>query len=173
MDKYISKDDIVVDATAGNGFDTVYLAKLVGERGKVYSFDIQTQAIKNTKKKVKENGYQDRVRVFAVGHENIGKYVSSSIKGMIFNLGYLPGADKDVVTRKDTTLKAVESGLELLEVGGIIVLVIYTGHPGGMEELNALKDFALTLDNKQYNVLSYDFINQDSSPQILSIIRRQ
>ncbi|MEJ6949926.1 class I SAM-dependent methyltransferase [Natronospora cellulosivora (SeqCode)] len=173
LETHINKGDLVVDATAGNGYDTIFLAELVGIDGKVYSFDIQKQAIENTRKKVLDKGYEDRISLIEDGHQNIGEYLKNEIKGIVFNLGYLPGADKDIITKKNTTIKALKKGIELLCVGGIIVLVIYTGHSGGQEELEAIKNFSLDLDNKKYNVLNYKFLNQKKSPQILAIIRRR
>ena len=173
LSAHINKGDRVVDATCGNGFDTIFLSQMVGSKGKVYSFDIQKQAIKNTKEKLRKNDYIDRVNLIEDGHQNIDKYIKEEIKGMVFNLGYLPGTNKEITTKRNSTLSAVEKGLKLLAIGGIIVLVIYTGHPGGKEELEAILDLSINMDQVQYNVLRYNFLNQNSSPQVLAIIRRR
>ncbi|HOA40558.1 MAG: class I SAM-dependent methyltransferase [Halanaerobiales bacterium] len=173
MSRQISKGAIVIDATAGNGHDSLFLARIVGEDGKVYSFDIQEKAIANTARLLAEHHLLDRVELIKDGHQNLDKYIKKEIDGMIFNLGYLPGGDKEITTRKDTTITALEKGLKLLKYGGIITMVVYTGHPGGREELEAILALVDGLDPHIYNVLNYKFINQKSAPEILAIIRRR
>lgn len=173
MSRYVSSGATVIDATAGNGHDSLFLANLVGEEGKVYSFDIQEKAIINTAKVLKEHNLLQRVKLVKDGHQNLDKYIKEEVDGMIFNLGYLPGGDKEIITRKDTTIKALEKGLSLLKFGGIITMVVYTGHPGGREELLAILELVDSLDPHIFNVLNYKFINQKSAPEILAIIRRR
>ncbi|PKM83992.1 MAG: SAM-dependent methyltransferase, partial [Firmicutes bacterium HGW-Firmicutes-13] len=99
----VKDGDLAVDATAGNGYDTVFLAKLVGEKGKVFSFDIQDQAIAKTKENLLKNELLDRVQLIQDGHENMTSYVNDRISAVMFNLGYLPGSDHQVVTKPQTT----------------------------------------------------------------------
>ena len=172
MSRHISAGAVVIDATAGNGHDSLMLANLVGDEGRVYAFDIQEKAIRNTEKLLAEHKVLPRVKLFKDGHQNLDKYIIEEIDGMIFNLGYLPGGDKEIITNKETTIEALEKGLELLKEGGLIILVVYTGHSGGEEELAALLDFIAGLDSHIYNVLNYRFVNQQTAPQILAIIRR-
>ncbi len=173
LKEHIDEGDNVIDATVGNGYDTVFLANLVGETGQVTSFDIQRDAIENTRVRLVNNSIIGRVRLIEDGHQNIDKYIEEKIDGIVFNLGYLPGANKDITTEKRTTIIAVEKGCKYLKVGGIVVLVIYTGHPGGQEELSGILDFADGLDKQKYNILRYNFINQATSPQVLAIIKRK
>ena len=173
LKEYINKNGVVIDATMGNGYDTIFLANLVGEKGRVISFDIQKRAIENSKRRLEKNKLMDRVEIIEDGHENLDKYIDKKIDAIIFNLGYLPGANKSITTKRTTTITAFKKGLNYLKIGGIIVLVIYTGHPGGIEELNAVLDFASSLDQNNYNVLRYNFINQQSSPQVLAVISRK
>ena len=171
--EHIEKGARVVDATVGRGRDTEFLAKLVGEEGFVWGFDIQTRALEEVQKEIKEKEFQKRVELINDGHENLAEYVDSPLEGIIFNLGYLPGSDKEIITHPKTTLEAVRSGLELLTVGGLIVLVVYLGHPGGKEEKAALLDYVSELDDSVYNVLHYHFINQEvAPPEILAIKKR-
>ena len=130
----ISNGDIAVDATAGNGHDTLFLAGLVGDDGFVYAFDVQKQAVDATLHRLLDNALEHRAVVLKDGHENAAKYVDKPVSGAIFNLGYLPGSDHEVITRPNTTIQALKSLLKLLKVGGIIVLVIYHGHEGGKKE---------------------------------------
>ena len=102
LSEVITKEDIVVDATMGNGYDTLFLAQLAK---KVYAFDIQEQAIKQTAKRLAE-AKVDNVELLLTGHENVGQYIKST-KAAIFNLGYLPSADKSVITQPHTTIQAL------------------------------------------------------------------
>lgn len=174
LKKYIEDNDIVVDATVGNGNDTLFLAKLVGENGKIYGFDIQKKAIKNTRKKLIENNYMGRVNLIEDGHENIKEYTENEkISAILFNLGYLPGSDKKIITRPKTTIKAIENGLELLVDGGLIVIVIYPGHEGGKIEKDEIIEYSSDLDRKKYNVLHYYYLNQQNKPPEVLVIRKR
>ncbi|MFW5998369.1 MAG: class I SAM-dependent methyltransferase [Bacillota bacterium] len=174
LKNHIDKGTTVVDATAGNGYDTLFLADLIGENGFVYGFDIQKKAVEETKNKIKFNDYSDRTRIIWDGHEKMDKYINDKVSGIVFNLGYLPSGDKNIITGPQTTIPAVKKGLTLLQSGGIIVLVIYTGHPGGKKEMESLINFSKNLDYKKYNVLHYHFINQKKSPaQVLAVKYRK
>ena len=149
----VHEGDIAVDATAGNGHDTLFLAQLVGDDGFVYAFDVQKQAVDATLHRLLDNALEHRALVLKDGHENIAKYVNKPVAGAIFNLGYLPGSDHEVITRPNTTIQALESLLTLLKVGGIIVLVIYHGHEGGKEERDEVIRFVSELPQKYIHVL--------------------
>ncbi len=172
--KFLKEGDIAVDATAGNGRDTEFMAKLVGSTGKVYAFDIQKNAIENTGKLLQKKNLSERVNLIHENHKNINKYIDEEIvTAVIFNLGFLPGGNKEIITRPDTTLAALKSSLKVIISGGIIVLVIYCGHKGGKEEKDTLINFCENLDYKLYNVLHYQFINQKNfPPQVLAIEKR-
>lgn len=170
----ISAGDVVIDATAGNGHDTKYLADLVGTAGKVYSFDIQKEAITKTRELLEKNELAAQTQLILDSHANLDQYLNKKISAVIFNLGYLPGGNKEIITRSETTIAAVEKSIELLQKNALIILVIYSGHPGGKEEKNALLDFASKLDYKKFNVLNYEFLNQPGPPpQILAIKKRK
>jgi len=172
VSKVVLPGDIVIDATAGNGNDTVFLASLVGENGKVYAFDIQEQAINNTYKKVVDRNYQDRVKIIRDGHQNLDLYVKEKVKAVMFNLGYLPGGDHSVATRGETTAEAVKKAMELLAVNGIISIVVYYGGDSGFEEKEYLMDFFSRIDNKQFSVAKTEFINQANCPPIFVCIEK-
>ena len=121
----VSEGDTVVDATVGNGNDTLFLARLVGEKGKVYGFDIQQEAINNTGELLKDLGLQNRVNLICDGHENMDKYITGDVKAVIFNLGYLPGGNRGITTLPNTTLSAVESPLSFFSP-----VVLDSGVPG-------------------------------------------
>lgn len=172
LSSVINEGDIAVDATAGNGHDTLFLANLVGETGFVYAFDIQQQAVDVTIQRLKENGLEHRARVILDGHEQLSKYVQEEVAGAIFNLGYLPGGNHDIITKGETTISAIEQLLSLLKIGGMIVLVIYHGHEGGKEERDAVIEFVKSLPQKYVHVLRYEFINQKNDPPFIIALEK-
>lgn len=163
----IVKDDVVVDATMGQGFDTVFLA---GLSDTVVAFDVQDLALEMTEKRLAENKRQ--AKLILDGHENVDKYVDKPIKAAIFNLGYLPKSDKKVITQAETTLPALTKMLELLVTGGRIALMIYYGHEGGHEERDAVLSVVSTLPQKTYQVMRYGGINQINQPPFLVMIEK-
>lgn len=173
LDKVLNEGDIVIDATMGNGYDTLYLAQRVGESGFVYSFDVQEEAIKSTKKRLEKEGLTDRVKLILDGHENMDKYINGEISCIVFNLGYLPRAKHKVITKPDTTIKAIEHSLKLLKPHGIISIAIYTGHPGGEDEKNSIYEFIKHLNQNEFNVLECGFINQINNPPQLVLIEKK
>lgn len=168
----IETGDVAVDATAGNGHDTLFLAQLVGTTGHVYAFDIQQEAINATTKRLEENEVASRATVILDGHESISSYVTREVSGAIFNLGYLPGANHEVITTGNTTIQAIEQLLQLLKVGGLIVLVVYHGHEGGKEERDEVLKYVSSLPQKYVHVLRYEFINQQNNPPFIIALEK-
>ncbi|MGP4076573.1 class I SAM-dependent methyltransferase [Halobacillus sp. K22] len=173
----INHGDVAVDATCGNGHDTLFLSSLVGKEGYVYGFDIQKQAIAQTEERLKKHCAEEQVTLVQDSHAQIAKYIPAShqfeIKAAIFNLGYLPGSDKNIVTTPQETIASVKQLLSFLQPGGIIVLVIYHGHAGGAEEKDALVQYATSLEQKSFQVLQYGFINQRNSPPFIIAIEKK
>lgn len=175
--KYICENtlklgDTAVDCTLGKGNDSILLADLVGNMGKVFSFDIQKEAINKTKEKLKEFSFENIIFIND-GHENLDKYVEEKVKLFIFNLGYLPGKDHNITTKAETTLRALKKALNLLDNNGIVLLVIYHGHKNGKEEKVVLDEFTSKLDQKVYNVMKSSFINQANNPPLLICIEKR
>ncbi len=168
----VNEGDLAVDATAGNGHDTVLLAELVGKRGRVISFDIQEEAIAATRKRLRDNNLLERVELLHEGHENLLRHVKGEVAAVMFNLGYLPGGDHSIITRKETTIEALNAVLTVLRRGGIITVVVYTGHQGGKEEGDALLDYCSGLEQGKYTVLYYQFLNQSNEPPSLLVIEK-
>ena len=173
IQEVVKEGDICIDATMGNGYDTVFLAEKVGKSGKVYAFDVQEEAIKSTEKKVKKLEFEDRVELVLDGHENINNYVKEKIKCAVFNLGYLPRCEHRIITKPDTTIEAIKQSVSLLEENGVVCVSIYTGHEGGMEERNEVFDYASNLDQKDYNVFESKFVNQKNNPPSIILIERK
>ena len=173
LEKVVNKGDVVIDATMGNGYDTVYFGNLVGEGGKVYAFDVQEEAIKSTRKKVERDNMTDRVELILDGHENLDKYVDEEVACVVFNLGYLPRAKHVVITKPDTTLQAIKKSLNLLKPNGVISIAAYIGHEGGMEEKDYICEYLNNLDQKEFNVLHMQFTNQINNPPQLILIEKK
>ncbi len=154
----ITAGDFVVDATAGNGHDTVFLAKAVGETGKVLAIDIQAQAIESTAARLESEGLRDQVNLHHGCHADLAKMTGAqNPRAIVFNLGYLPGGDHGLITRTDKTLKALSAALEILVPGGVLAVVCYPGHDGGDEEAAAVELFITSLSanrTARYGMLS-------------------
>lgn len=168
----IDEGDTVVDATAGNGHDTLFLAQLVGDNGQVYAFDVQKEAVDATLLRLLDHGLEHRALVLNKGHEDVAQYVHKPVAAAIFNLGYLPGSNHDIITKPATTTQAIEELLKLLKVGGLIILVIYHGHPGGKEERDTVMDYVSRLPQKYVHVLKYEFLNQQNDPPFVIALEK-
>jgi predicted methyltransferase len=142
----------VVDATCGNGHDTLLLARLVGPTGKVWAFDLQERALAATRELLAGAGCLAQAILVAAGHERLAELVQEPIRAVVFNLGYLPGGEKGVVTRPAETLTALDQAADLLLPGGLITVCVYTGHPGGPEEGEAVAKWAAALPPAVFNV---------------------
>jgi 16S rRNA C1402 N4-methylase RsmH len=173
----IHSGDSVIDATVGNGHDTLFLAQCVGEEGTVYGFDIQQSALDEAYRRLMDVGLAHRVSLYHVGHEAMAIVLPESIRGTVkavmFNLGYLPGGDKQRTTGITTTLAALEQALEMLAPGGAISVLAYTGHPGGREEAEVVKAWANSLTPEQYHVsMVIPLAKSGSAPEWLLLSRR-
>lgn len=141
----LREGDLAVDATAGNGHDTVFLAGLVGATGKVIAFDVQEQAIASTRQRLAAAGLLERVELVHGSHALICEHAAAaSAAAVMFNLGYLPGGDHEVITRTEETLQALEAAAGVLRPGGVLTIVCYPGHAGGDEESAAVLAWAET-----------------------------
>lgn len=138
----VKSGDLVVDATAGNGHDTVFLAGLVGEDGRVVAIDVQAAAIESARARVAAAGLSARVEFFQESHAMLALRVDREVGAVMFNLGYLPGADHAVITCADETLAALEASRSVLRPGGLLAVVCYPGHAGGDEEAAAVVGWA-------------------------------
>ena len=171
MKNHIKKGDICIDATAGRGNDTVFLCELVGESGKVYAFDIQEEAVKSTKELLVTRNF--KAEVYCDSHINMNKYFdNNSVDGVMFNFGYLPGGDHLRSTNPQTSIKAIEIGLNLLKHGGVMCLCIYHGGDTGFEEKNQILNYIKNIDYKMYTVAVCELYNKPNNPPIPVIIQK-
>ncbi len=175
LDGLIPKNGFCIDATAGTGQDTVYLAKTVGKNGRVIAFDIQEDAIRRTRERLeKEIGKEEAdsyIKLVLDSHIHMDKYsAEGEVDAILFNFGYLPGGDHSICTKADTSVQAVEVGLRLLKKQGVMGLCIYSGGDTGFEEKDALMNYLQALDSKKYLVVQSVFFNRENNPPIPVII---
>ena len=170
MEEILRPGDIAVDATMGNGKDTQFLCELVSETGHVYAFDVQEEALERTAARLEAAGLRARATLILAGHETMRENVPVSPRAVMFNLGWLPGAAHIVTTRTETTMRAVQAALELVQPDGVVSICVYPGHEEGTRELHALLAWAAGLDVRAYNVLHHNFIAAKAgTPQLLLI----
>ena len=171
----LDDESVAVDATMGNGNDTAFLAGLAK---KVYAFDVQEQALEKTRQRLSDLEIEN-AELILDGHENLDRYVTEPIRAAIFNLGYLPSADKSVITKPHTTLEAIEKILDRLEVGGRLAIMIYYGHDGGdavkigggMGKV-AVLEYVIGLDQRDFTAMLYQPLNQINTPPFLVMLEK-
>ncbi len=175
LDKLVNKfyDGNFVDGTIGNGYDIYRIVSNKHFKGHAYGFDIQEQALTNTKSKL-ENINTSKYTLINDSHENISNYFEENhtFHGAIFNLGYLPGGDHSITTRGESTLKAVEFISRHLIKGGQIILVVYSGHESGKIESQEVIDALSKYPQDDYQVLTYQFINQINHPPYVIVVEK-
>ncbi|CAJ2659186.1 unnamed protein product [Trifolium pratense] len=176
----VQKGDTVIDATCGNGFDTLALLNLVADdshNGYVYALDIQKDALDKTSLLLEESlnsNETQHVKLFNICHSKMEEVVqrNASVRLVAFNLGYLPGGDKELITRSETTLLALEAAKRILIPGGLISIVVYIGHPGGREELEAVETFAAKLSVENWICCKLQMLNRPCAPIPIFLFRR-
>lgn len=172
---HLKPGDIAIDATAGNGHDTLFLAQQVGPDGRVYSFDIQANAISNTDLKLHEAGLRERVELVHAGHQHWLDYIPGHhvghISTIMFNLGYLPGGDKAITTLMNSTLQALQQAPKLLQAtGGYLTIMAYPGHAQGKVELEAIDHWCQELNHEKFSVEKITLENtRTMAPQLFII----
>lgn len=172
IEKSNLKKKTCIDATLGNGNDSLKLLSHMGEEGFLYGFDIQDIAIENSRNLLNKQGYKN-YKLIKDSHENLDKYVKEEVELVIFNLGYLPRSDKLIVTKAKSTILAIEKSLKLLSKTGVIIVVSYLGHKGSLEERNSLEDFLKNIDQHKVLVEKREFFNQINTPPIVYLIAKR
>eukprot|EP00884_Botryococcus_braunii_P007729 jgi/Botrbrau1/16958/Bobra.49_2s0021.1 len=170
--QFVRAGDRVVDATAGNGADALFLARAVGPSGHLTIIDIQEDAVRSTRSVLEDSDEGQRGLLpslsFVVGcHSRLEEHVQEATL-VCFNLGYLPGwGRKGLVTRADTTLAALQAVSRVLRPGGIISVLAYHTHPGGEEEYEAVKDFMAGLPTSHWTTFEQRLVNRPAAPILL------
>ena len=169
------ENGLFIDATAGNGHDTLFLAQHIEKGSKILAFDIQESAILQTRQLLQNHDLEEKVTCILDSHAQISNYLDDQdfVRLAIFNLGYLPGSDKKIITIPSSTLEAIQILLGRLEKNGKIIIVSYYGHDGGLEEKDAVEELISALSQKEWSVLKYQFINQINCPPICYVIEKK
>ena len=156
-----------IDATMGNGWDTLFLCRLAGERGRVQAFDIQQEALKKTSALLEREGLSERAELILDGHQHMDRYVRrESVDLICFNFGYLPGGDHGIATRAETSLAAIDTGLTLLKPGGMMSLCLYSGGDTGFEEKEQILAYTRMLSPREYTVVVHTYQNRRNDPPV-------
>jgi hypothetical protein len=166
----LSAAKTVVDATAGNGHDTLFLAANTPEDAVVWAFDRQQEALAATARRLAAGGLAGKCRLTLACHSAIAAYLAVPVDAAMFNLGYLPGGDHGFTTRAATTVAALGALTGLLAPGGLITVVAYPGHAAGSEENEAVAAFLAALPQADFTVAAWRMLNQKNMPPILYII---
>ena len=166
---HLGEGDVAVDFTMGNGYDTEFLSKTVGESGRVFAFDIQEQAVASTAAHLREAGCPENYTLIHDSHHKVKDYVKGPIKAGMFNLGYLPGGDKSITTMRVTTMPAIEAAIDLLGPKSILSVAIYPGHEEGDAEGKMVSEYLSTLDRFRVSVAQIKIINSPTSPYFMVV----
>ena len=161
----VKPGDFCIDATAGKGRDTALLCRLSGKAGRVLAFDIQEEAIRQTRALLEAEGLS--AEVVLDSHANLEQYAEpGTVDCVVFNFGRLPGGDPSIFTRSDTSVAALEAALRLLKPGGVIAIALYYGGANGYGERDAVMTWLETLDDRKFSVLRCDWANRRNDPPV-------
>jgi hypothetical protein len=170
--RFVRQGDRVIDATCGNGNDTLLLARLAGPAGRVWAFDIQREALDATAARLADAGVFDSVVLVHAGHETMAGHCSGPVKAVVFNLGYLPGGDRTVVTRPESTLAGLEHALAILAPGGVVIITLYPGHDGGREEGTLLETRLAQLPPAGFHVWRMGQMNVPATAPYVILVQK-
>jgi predicted methyltransferase len=173
--EHLRTGDLAIDATAGNGYDTSFLAEQVGEHGRVIAIDLQASAIESTKAKLRAANLMERVHLHCADHagalESLKEQHSGTVDAILFNLGYLPGSDKTIQTHTESTVRALKASAKQLRPGGLLCVTAYRGHLGGAEEAQCVEDWMHSQEPHGYTLECYE-PSSTNTPPILWVLRK-
>lgn len=168
LGQFIQPGMRLLDATCGNGHDSLFLAKNLFStqnlNSKLICIDIQEQAVNSTKEKLLSFTNLDKVQVLLHSHSQLIDLNLQPLDCVIYNLGYLPGSDKQITTQVMSTLKSIQQSMDLLKNGGAISLMCYPGHEEGLREYRAICEFLQSFDSSKWGVCLHEWINRKHSP---------
>ena len=166
---HIKKGGTAVDFTMGNGHDTLWLSQQVGAQGKVFAFDIQPQALENTRTLLRRESAPENYTLLLDSHSNVKEYVKEPICAGMFNLGFLPGGDKSVTTKRETTLIAIRAGTELLDADGALLIAVYPGHAEGDAEGKMIQEYLASVSRHRICATMVKILNSPTSPYFIVV----
>jgi SAM-dependent methyltransferase len=174
LDATLFEGATAVDATVGNGYDTLFLAHRVGERGHVLGFDVQKAALTGASELLRFTGVFGRVKLVLDDHANLGRYlwIEQKVQAAMFNLGYLPRGNRQIITHPQTTVKALEEVLARLSTTGRITILSYRGHLGGPEEYEAVRNYLAQLPEDSFATKEYAGLNSGEEAPRLFVLQR-
>ncbi|WP_054652837.1 tRNA 5-(aminomethyl)-2-thiouridylate-methyltransferase MnmM [Salidesulfovibrio brasiliensis] len=177
MGQVAGPGDIAVDATVGNGIDTLFLSQQVGPEGKVFGFDIQQNALDNARQRLASQGAPDNVTLHLAGHERMAEVLPDEVRcavgAVMFNFGYLPGGDETVITRPETSCAAIDAALSVMRRGGVASMVLYTGHPGGAEEAEAIEAHCAAIPMDRARVMQCCMTNHPGAQTRVLLVEKR
>ncbi len=151
---------LYVDATCGNGHDTLFLCRLAGPEGHVIGLDIQPMAVQATNTLLAQNGMDRIGQAILADHRDLLRFApAGSADCVMFNFGWLPGAAHTVHSQAEASVAAVRAALEALKPGGVLSAVLYSGKVIGRSEKQAVLDYLQGLPLTRYTVLVCRFAN--------------
>jgi SAM-dependent methyltransferase len=173
LEGVVSDGALAIDATAGNGHDTLFLARLVGPSGRVLAFDVQAAAIESARTLLEREGVAERVVPYQESHALLAdRAEAGSVDVVMFNLGYLPGADRTVITETAGTLAALEAAAHVLRPGGWLCVTCYPGHAGGGDEADAVGQWMEARVASGWRVARYGLIGtRKPAPFLLAAVK--
>ena len=169
---HVKEGGVVVDFTMGNGHDTLWLSQQVGENGKVFAFDIQQAAVDSTAAFLEKEGAPKNYTLICASHHRVKEFVNEPICAGMFNLGWLPGADKAITTLRETTLPAIEAAIDLLDHDGGILIAVYPGHAEGKAEGELIYDMLSKISRYKLCCSRFQIVNSPTSPYFYLIEKK-
>jgi 16S rRNA C1402 N4-methylase RsmH len=161
---------LAIDSTMGNGHDTLFLARCVAPGGRVMAFDVQPAALDATRRRLVDAGLHDLVELRQVGHEHLASRLPDGWCGRVdaamFNLGYLPGGDKSIVTTGGTTTRALTAALEVMSTEGRLSVMLYRHHADASPEVDAVEHWLSGLSD------SWSITQHCSPGPVLYVVQR-
>jgi len=173
IESMLKPGGFAVDATAGNGHDSLFLSDIVGKKGKVLGFDIQESAIGNSLSLLESNAKCNNYRFVCDCHTRLSEYIDEPVDIFVYNLGYLPGGDKSKTTTAENTILSIKTAMSLLKTKGALLIVCYPGHESGYQEEEAIRLFSEELGQREWSVLRSVFMNQVNCPPVLYFIQKR
>ena len=168
--EHLGVGEVAVDFTMGNGNDTLFLSRTVGESGRVYAFDIQEAALNSTRERLISENAPENYTLICASHHRVREFVREPIKAGIFNLGYLPGSGKKALTTmRETTMAAVEAAIDLLLPDGVLIVAVYPGHEEGELEGEMLREYFKTTSRFKICPSEFRILNSPTSPYFFLI----
>jgi predicted methyltransferase len=173
VSELLREGDVAIDATAGNGHDTQFLAGCVGATGRVMAFDVQEAALRSTGESLREARLEERVELHLASHARMAEFAEAgSVAAVMFNLGYLPGEDHALATEADETLHALDAASVVMKSGAVLSVVCYPGHPQGGEEAASVERWMNKRAADAWRVAKYAMVGTKAPAPFLMIARK-